>query len=263
MKVYSFYPIEFKGVETVSLVFSVIVLVSLSYKKGRLFCNTICPVGTLLGLISKFSIFKIVINEDSCKGCGKCEKVCKAECIDSASKEVDFTRCVSCFNCFESCPTDGLKYSYKFMPVKKSNDRDKTKRDFIKKTAVYIFGFSMLAKAQEKIKVYTQNKIIPERKLPVSPPGSSSIEAFNDKCTACHLCVTACPTQVLQPSFLEYGFTGMLQPHMNNFKGFCNFECTICGQVCPNGAIQPLKLEDKKLTQIGKAPNITQPLSRT
>ena len=91
------------------------------------------------------------------------------------------------------------------------------------------------------------------RKNPISPPGSLSLEHFTGNCTACSLCVSACPTQVLQPSFLEYGFIGMLQPRLDNSKGFCNYECTACMEVCPAGAILPQPLYDKKLIQIGKA----------
>ena len=95
---------------------------------------------------------------------------------------------------------------------------------------------------------------IPERVTsPVSPPGSGSIEHFTDTCTACHLCVSACPSRVLVPSFLEFGFLGMMQPRMNFHAGHCNFECTICMNVCPSGAMLPLTVENKKLTQLGVA----------
>jgi ferredoxin len=88
---------------------------------------------------------------------------------------------------------------------------------------------------------------------PVAPPGAQSIEHFTGRCTACHLCISACPSQVLSPSFLEYGFAGVMQPQMDYGAGFCNYECTTCTQVCPTGAILPVVQEQKKLTQLGTA----------
>lgn len=95
-------------------------------------------------------------------------------------------------------------------------------------------------------------KIKPDKHFPVSPPGSLGIKHFTDRCTACHLCVAACPTGVLQPSFLEYGLAGVLQPHMDYSTKYCNFDCNRCAEVCPTGAILPLSVEDKKTTQLGK-----------
>jgi ferredoxin len=86
---------------------------------------------------------------------------------------------------------------------------------------------------------------------PVTPPGSVSLTHFTQSCSACHLCVSACPTKVITPSLLEYGIGGLLQPLMNYPNSFCEYECNVCGQVCPTGAILPLPLEDKKITQIG------------
>jgi ferredoxin len=77
------------------------------------------------------------------------------------------------------------------------------------------------------------------------------VEHFTQSCSACHLCVSACPTKVITPSFLEYGIGGLLQPLMNYSKSFCDYECNVCGRVCPTGAILPLPLEEKKFTQIG------------
>jgi ferredoxin len=91
------------------------------------------------------------------------------------------------------------------------------------------------------------------REHPVTPPGSLDRARFNSLCTACHLCVSACPTQVLQPTWIHYGLSGFLQPRMDYITGFCNFECILCGQVCPTGAILELPLEEKKQVQMGKA----------
>ena len=257
---YSVFPVGFKGIDLLAILFPFVLLIAvawLSYKRGRLYCNTICPVGTFLGFISKYSFYKIKISEESCSGCGVCERVCKSECIDSPNKFVDNSRCVDCFNCLSVCPSSAVVYEpakFEFRkPAKQVNEHNESKRDFVKKLGLYFLGLTAVAKAQEKINVYVNNDVPVVRKNPISPPGSISLEHFTDQCTACHLCVTACPTQVLQPSFLEYGFLGMLQPMLVNNKGFCNYECTACMDVCPAGAILPRELADKKLIQIGKA----------
>ena len=222
---YSILPIELKGMALPAVTFAVLIfgiVLWLSFKHGRLYCNTVCPVGTLLGLFAKFSLFKISVDENNCISCGECELVCKANCIDSENKFVDFSRCINCFNCFDSCPTNGLVYKRETLNVKSKKRKknqskvDSNRRNFIRQTVLYTIGLSILAKAQEKIEVYVKNKTPINRLNPISPPGSKSIEHFTDSCTACHLCVSVCPTQVLQPSFLEYGFLGMMQPRMDN-----------------------------------------------
>ena len=258
---YWLFPYEFRGIEIIALIYAVLfflVVSFLSYKYGRLYCNTICPVGTLLGFFSKFSIYKIAIDKDNCKLCGICERVCKANCITMMDDipRIDFSRCISCYNCFTVCPTKGINY-FKGKNIDetrkvKRTKIDKRKRDFILKSLIYLVGLSGMSLAQQKIipKKLSKNPIF--KKYPVSPPGSISLEHFNNSCTACHLCVSACPSQVLQPSYLEYGFLGMLQPRMDYDKSFCNFECVLCSQVCPTGAISILSVIEKKTKQIGK-----------
>jgi ferredoxin len=167
---------------------------------------------------------------------------------------VDHSRCVACFNCIPSCPTEGIKFKFSKMPaVKEPVLINSSKRNFLISAGVYLTTVSALFAQIKKQIVATKPSTVPVfRTNAVSPPGSVSIDRFNDICTACQLCVSSCPTQVLQPSFLEYGLTGMLQPRLDNSAGFCNFECVICSDVCPTGAILPIKLEDKKLVQLGK-----------
>ncbi len=252
---YAFYPVEFKGVElfalSVSLLFLALII-ALVYKNGRLFCNTICPVGTFLGLISKVSLYKIKIDENNCRVCGVCDKFCKGGCIDSKSGTVDFDRCVVCFNCVSVCPSSGIVFT-KNKKKSSAADTDYEKRNFILNSIGFFISLTGLSYAQQKIIPKKKNTVPILRKNAVSPPGSYSLESFNDNCTACSLCVSSCPTHVLQPSFLEYGFFAMLQPRMHYSKGFCNYDCTICGEVCPTGAILPVKIEEKKLIQLGKA----------
>jgi ferredoxin len=255
---YSLYPIEQKPAVAAALVLPAAMLLLigwLSLKKGRLYCNSVCPVGTLLGFLSKYSLFKIVIDEKNCNGCGKCELACKGSCINKKEKFVDFSRCVGCMNCFSSCPSEGLKFEFRYKPAQKPETikTDFAKRDFIKQSSLLVLGLAGAASAQYKIESKKDSKTVLFRKNPVTPPGSKGIEHFTSHCTACHLCVSACPTKVLQPSFLEYGFTGMLQPRLDNSKGFCNFECNVCGSVCQNGAILPVPVEEKKKIQVGVA----------
>jgi polyferredoxin len=248
-------PVGMKNYGLASFVFPFLLLLSLliiASLRGRLFCNTVCPVGTLLGLFSKFSLFKIKIDQSACTRCGKCSSKCKAECIDVKSKNIDFDRCVGCYNCLSVCPENGIN----FRLSKKNNitPMDESKRSFFGNIAGLVVGTSLVAvqaKANEH-ESNTDNKIPVKKKLPVSPPGSYSIENFTSHCTACHLCVSTCPTQVLKPSFLEYGFTGMLMPHMSFSDSFCNYNCTKCSEVCPTGAINPINTDQKKAIQIGK-----------
>ncbi len=263
-KLYMVYPYSLKVFNLIPFIITVLFFVlvaTMAWKKGRLYCNTVCPVGTLLGYISKISLFKIIINQEECLSCDICANECKSSCIDCDNKTIDMSRCVVCFNCIPSCPTEGITYSISYgKKILKDNTSaeqkriDISKREFLSKTTLYFLSLSTLAAQVQKKIIVTKPSTKPIfRKSAVSPPGSTGVEKFNGKCTACHLCVSSCPTQVLQPSFLEYGFLGILQPRMDNTTGFCNFECKICGDVCPTGAILPSELEKKKLTQIGKA----------
>lgn len=254
MDVYSLYHVDLKSqhwaVIAVSIFFIILLLI-LSVFKGRLYCNSVCPVGTILGLLSRISFLKISIKKETCTSCRLCEKACKAGCIDIPNQEVDSSRCVACYNCLTVCPVDSVQYTF----VKKKNGIIKqenigvNRRQFL---AVLAFIFTTIkAKSQD---IVSNSALFPtKRKVAVSPPGSISLEHFNSSCTACHLCISACPTHVLQPSYTDYGLIGFMQPVMDNHAGFCNFDCVKCGEVCPTNAIQLLKLEDKRLTQIGKA----------
>ncbi|HTY57566.1 MAG TPA: 4Fe-4S dicluster domain-containing protein, partial [Bacteroidota bacterium] len=224
----------------------------MSYTRGRLFCNTLCPAGALLGVMARFSIFKIVIDRGACKDCGLCEKVCKAECIDSVNMRVDFASCVGCFDCFDACPTVGLTYAgRRRAEIHESRPVNRRRRTLLRGGAGAAL---MMLPGSDTLRAVLPVPTGKSRsKLPISPPGSGSIGRFTSHCTACHLCVSACPTQVLSPSFLAYGPGGFLQPRMDYSVSTCNYDCVLCGQVCPSGAILPLVPEAKKLVQIGKA----------
>ena len=250
-EVYSLNPVKLVAAPWFMLIFSILIFLTIafmSYKRGRLFCNTVCPVGTFLGLISKVSFLKIRFDEDNCTKCGKCIGACKSECIDLKLYTVDHSRCVDCFNCLAVCNDSALKLTSKSPKANTNTSR----RNAISTGLALLVGQKLLAESNTAKD--TSQLLVNKKEHPVSPPGSISIKRFNEICTGCGLCVAVCPTQVLQPAVGQYGLKGFMQPHMDYVDGgYCNFDCRGCGQICPTGAILPIEIEEKQITQLGKA----------
>ena len=296
-------------------VVSFAILLVFAGRYGRLYCNSVCPVGTILGALSKFSFLKIRLDAEKCVGCGLCAKACKSSCVDVENRRIDASRCVVCFDCLTVCrknalsfaadrkgqvapnaaanasnapqtadarPLDALLSSREAKRVRREiASFDRGKRDFIAlgvaattvAAARSVFGadktpavdFVKLPdsadsaapsegvelSATDKPADYGQTPF--KREHPIAPPGAVSFEHFNKRCVGCHLCVAKCPQKVLKPATLEYGLRGFMQPRVVfSLEHFCNFDCVICGEVCPAGAILPLKMEEKHLTQMGR-----------
>ena len=230
---------------------TLVVLVVLAWRGGRTYCNTICPVGTILSFFARFSWLKIRFDEEKCKNCSLCSKNCKAACIDFKTHTVDYSRCVACGNCIDSCKFDALKYSPS-MQTKKNASVDASKRSFLLASALV----STAAMAQKKEKLMDgglaeiEDKVAPQRQTPLTPPGSLSFQNLSTRCTGCQLCVSECPNQVLRPSG---DLMHLMQPTMSYEHGYCRPECTRCSEVCPAGAIKKIDKPEKTSIQIGHA----------
>ena len=256
---YTFYKVDISVLDITSLVIAIITLIIIcvmAWKHGRTWCNTICPVGTVLGFLGQFSIFKIRINTEKCNHCGVCGTKCKASCINSSKQKIDHSRCVGCFDCLEACNQQALIYTPAIIKMKHSSEKriesaSSSRRLFLFTGLLTVSAApNLVTRAKEKVAMLGKGKAY-KKETPIIPPGSISREHFQSHCTSCHLCVSKCPSHVLKPAFMEYGLEGVMQPTVYFEKGFCNFDCTICGDICPNGAIKPLKIEQKHLTQIG------------
>ena len=230
---------------------TLVVLFILAWRGGRTYCNTICPVGTILSFFARFSWLKIRFDEDKCKNCSLCSKNCKAACIDFKTHTVDYSRCVVCGNCIDSCKFDALRYDNAKIHAK-ANAVDASKRSFLLASALV----TTAAMAQKKEKLMDggiaelEDKVAPERQTPLTPPGSLSFQNLSTRCTGCQLCVSECPNQVLRPSS---DLMHLMQPVMSYEHGYCRLECTRCSEVCPAGAIKPVDKDEKSSIQIGHA----------
>lgn len=274
---YIFYSVDIwiRGLSTLIVAAVTFVIIGfLSVRHGRTYCNTICPVGTILGLISKFSLYKPTINTDKCNGCTLCARQCKASCINTAEHKIDYSRCVACFDCLDICKQGAIQYKRRgttsnaslHNESQPSNNRVQTtseppendtnsssRRNFAANTAVLALGVVAL-QAQGKVDgglTVLPDKIAPKRKTKLVPPGAQSLSHFHQNCTACQLCVSVCPNHVLRASDV-FG-TDTMHPYMSFEDGYCRPECTKCSEVCPTGAITKITKADKSAIKIGTA----------
>lgn len=252
---------------------------------GRGYCTTICPVGTFLGLISRFAIFRVRIDPQKCIQCGACSARCKSHCIDLDAKRIDSSHCVDCMNCLGGCKKDAIHYgpSLQELVQKKAGSKSDVAQTEIKENEVKTApkdvepdpkaaetpanerrAFLTAAAATASVLVCPAvanaggdgNLSNVSRKSPyprenrIVPPGARSILHFNRHCTGCMLCVRACHNKVLRTACDS---NGILRPVLSYEYGYCRPTCNDCSQVCPTDAIQKITLEEKSSIQIGRA----------
>lgn len=269
-----------------------VVVAVLAWRGGRTYCNTICPVGTVLSFFARFSWFRIYFDGEKCRQCSMCSRNCKGACNDYTHLRIDRSRCVACGDCIASCRFGALHYGHPGKDIAEHNkiklaaieanaktraERQAAKSAQAEKTVKqseasenhnpqtdtgrrhFLLGMALatsaVAMGQAKKKLdgglaTLEEKQIPERTTPVSPPGSMSIDNLTHHCTACQLCVAECPNDILRPSTSPDHF---MQPVMDFERGFCRPECTRCSEVCPTGAIKKITTAEKVSTHIGHA----------
>ena len=264
MESYTFYSRDVWIKSWAVFVTAAVTLVALgimAWRNGRTYCNSICPVGTFLGFLSRYSLYRPTIEIAKCNSCGLCARNCKAACIDSKSHKIDYSRCVSCMDCIGKCNKQAIKYTSKrvkieeISPAVESISREvenTSRRNFLGLMAL-VGGSAVLEAAEKTVDgglAVIEDKKIPARTRHISPPGSISHVNIASRCTGCQLCVTVCPNHVLRPSGNLENF---MHPVASYERGYCRPECTKCSEVCPTGAIQKIDLAEKSSIQIGRA----------
>lgn len=255
---------------------SLVLIFVLAWLDGRIWCNTVCPVGSFLGLISRFSLFAPTIDASKCRACGLCGRQCKASCIDMTAHSIDHSRCVACMDCIDTCREGAIKFRPRRWRWKNESVAEKAAKDDIVASkgnkaegaaaegvdagrraflaGAAIAAGSLTLKAQtdtlQDALAEIEDKKVYAGKHPQVPAGARGIRHLSSKCIACQLCVNACPNDVLRPST---SLTTLMQPRMWFDRGWCRPECTTCSDVCPTGAILPVSVEEKTSIQTGHA----------
>ncbi len=218
--------------------------VGLNAKKERFWCRYVCPLGALLGLFSRWNVFKVRVNMDKCIKCNLCTMHCQTQAVPYPNEKWRSAECVYCGTCAAICPTAAITYPATAKP-EKLDTVDLSRRKLILTTA---------ARAPSSRPLFS---ITPTRKRAnlklIRPPGALPEEDFVRKCVKCGECMKACPTNALQPALFEAGPEGLWTPMLVPVIGYCEYYCSLCSQVCPTGAIRKLKIEEKTPLKIGSA----------
>ena len=210
-------------------------LIGMNLVIPRFFCRALCPLGATLGILSRFSLFRIERSIDACIDCDLCLQRCEG--ASDPHTNLRKSECFVCFNCIDDCPHDALSFAFAAPVEHQVTWPDVDRRKAVLAGLVGLFTFSFSRRSGDLDKNF--------QKEVIRPPGSVAETAFLERCIKCDQCLRVCPTNVLQPAWFESGIEGVWTPVMNMRMGYCELNCTLCGQVCPTGAIQKISIEQK------------------
>jgi len=233
-------PVFAQNILIAALFFSIL---ALNAWADRFWCRYLCPLGALLGWLSKVALLRPVIGS-ACVNCAKCARVCRLEAIETQpSYEIAPAECTVCLDCLAACPKEGMSFAWQRRPAP-WRETDPTRRQVLTTLAAGAVSVAFLQTGTHAKQ--------PHPRL-LRPPGVEDEERFLSLCLRCSLCMTVCPTAGLQPTLFEAGLEGFWTPRLVPRLGYCDYGCTACGQVCPSKAIPRLELEDKRQAVLGLA----------
>jgi ferredoxin len=215
-----------------------LLLLAMNFWYPRFFCRILCPLGALLGILSRFSLFRINRDVGKCTNCQQC--LIRCEGASDPQSKVRVSECVSCLNCLEDCPENALSFSFTGLDHQQViRGPDLSRRRLILAGITGLIAFPLLRNNG----LATDENFSPYM---IRPPGSVSEPEFMKKCIKCDQCINVCPTNVLQPATLkEGGFETLWTPVMNFNIGHCQLKCNLCSEVCPTGAIRKITVAEK------------------
>jgi len=216
---------------------------STTFFLSRFWCRGLCPLGALYSLITRFSFLRRVV--EKCTHCQKCVSNCRMGAIKDEENYIK-PECVLCMDCVYSCPTNKTKFSFvsekRKQDKKRNSDNGISRRNFLvlMTSSFFLLGFKKTKEQSDEVDI-------------IRPPGALKEGAFVDRCIRCGNCMKVCVTNVIQPAMLESGLQGIWTPRLIPEIAYCEYNCNLCGNVCPTGAIPSLSVEVKKKTKLGIA----------
>jgi len=237
---FSTAPRWYEGGFSIALIFIPALL--LNFKTPRFFCRYICPLGALLGILSRWPLFRIYKSDAACKTCPSCERHCEGAC--QPSDQLRLSECVVCLNCREDCRGGSIRFGLKTSASGEIAAPDIRRREIVLSMVSGVAGMATLGLEGR------QGPNWPTAR--VRPPGSLNENEFLSRCLRCGQCMRICPTNVIQPAVLEAGWEAIWTPVLNFRVGTsgCQHTCIACGHVCPTAAIRPVT-RDERLGQNG------------
>ncbi|MCX6908727.1 MAG: 4Fe-4S binding protein [Verrucomicrobia bacterium] len=248
--IYAFLKTRLLPFQQNSFVFSIIsfaILVgvfALELVERRFWCRNLCPAGALIGILARFSLLR----RFPARTCGRCkaESDYNARCRMGAFDERGLLQpesCNLCLDCIDDCPIDLPKFTF---------DKPKTApAPFVPSRRLFL-GSVVTGMALPLVSgtVHAARGLPPDL---IRPPGALPEADFLDLCVRCGECMKVCTTNALQPVLLEAGLDGAFSPKFVGRIGYCEYNCTLCAQVCPTGAIALLPLPVKQKFIMAKA----------
>jgi MauM/NapG family ferredoxin protein len=227
------YP-AYKTAWFIGLIFLVILF--LNRIRPRFWCRILCPLGALLGIFSRFTLLRLEKDEAACTDCKLCSRSCQGAASPMPSQTWENAECLLCFNCFDACPEGALSFQFRWAP--RSNKRPDMGRRAVLGGLVAGISLPLLTKLDGSTHHVSDPRLI-------RPPGALPEKNFLQLCQRCGLCMKACPTNVINPTLGEAGLAGFWTPHLIMTQGYCEYTCTLCGSVCPTGAIEEITAREK------------------
>jgi len=205
----------------------------------RLFCRNLCPVGAFYAVISRFSLLRGK-GGSKCGKCRNCMTVCRMGAIDE-DRSISPLDCNLCMDCVDLCPGNQISFSF--------HQKKPHKSVFSIRRRTFISSLALGA----ALPFFLDARTMAQRPDPflIRPPGALPEDEFLGRCVRCGECMKVCIGNGLQPTFLQGGLEGMFSPRLKARTGYCEYNCTLCGQVCPTGALQELTMQQKHITKIG------------